>query len=161
MTSPYYITEHLQSTGEGVDTHQPTPVISGDDRLLRVPAFEEEVVVRKRPVQIGTAHISKRVHDNKTQRSVPVFSERMVVEHIPPDEYDEQAPSNPNEIILPPHSARTLADFWNLSQHRSPGAQSNGGREQQSPDLPPTKRCCSARRAQIAARLIRRRHGAR
>ena len=67
----YYIAERLQSTGESAETREPATTISGDDRLLRLPALEEEIVVHKRPVQLGTAHISKRVLETKTQRSVP------------------------------------------------------------------------------------------
>jgi uncharacterized protein (TIGR02271 family) len=66
-----------------------------------VPALEEEIHVRKRPVKLGTAHVSKRVQETKAQQSVPVFREPMVVEHIPPDQYNVQAPTNPNEIIVP------------------------------------------------------------
>lgn len=104
----HYILEEVH--GEPQDgaaiADEPTTVLDArelpqDDVVARMPVVEEQLIVRKQPVVRGKVHIRKSVETAEQHIALPVYHEEAIVEHIPPDQYDGMASSNPNEVIVP------------------------------------------------------------
>lgn len=72
-----------------------------EDLVLNMPIAHEELVVRKEPVVLGTIRVHKGVESEEQHVTVPVWHEEAILEHIPPDQYDRKAYTNPNEVIIP------------------------------------------------------------
>jgi uncharacterized protein (TIGR02271 family) len=75
--------------------------IPQDDTVLRMPVHEEQLLVRKQPVVLGKIRVHKGVEAVEQEVGVQLFHEEAIIEHVPPDQYDGLAPSNPNEVIIP------------------------------------------------------------
>jgi uncharacterized protein (TIGR02271 family) len=74
-------------TGEGVEQTQRTDLRGAqgarDERDIRVPVHEEELVAGKRAEEIGRVHISKDVVNQQETVSAPVTHEEVHVERVP------------------------------------------------------------------------------
>ncbi len=69
--------------------------------VLHIPLAAEELIARKQPIELGQIHVHKGVETAPQNLNVSVSHEEAVVEHIPVDQYDANAPTSPNEIIIP------------------------------------------------------------
>ena len=72
-----------------------------EDLVLSMPVAHEELVVRKEPIVLGTIRVHKSVETEEQHVTLPVWHEEAILEHIPPDQYDRKAYTNPNEVIIP------------------------------------------------------------
>jgi uncharacterized protein (TIGR02271 family) len=88
---------------EAVQVAQAAPGASAEasGEVLRIPLATEQLVARTQPVPLGNVHIHKGVETVEHRVTVPVRHEQVILEHIPPDQYDGQPPANPDEIIIP------------------------------------------------------------
>lgn len=68
---------------------------------VRVPVAEEQLVVQKRPVTLGTVHVHKSVEWSEQQLNVPYYRDEVVVEHLSPDAYHPDAADDPNVTVIP------------------------------------------------------------
>lgn len=71
------------------------------DETLRIPLVSEELIPRKHAVQLGNVHVHRGVETVPQSIDVQLYHEEAVIERIPPDQYDADAPRNPNEVIIP------------------------------------------------------------
>ncbi len=95
---------HYQTTPMGTATPSATP--SGewsgtDDDTLTIPLAAEELVAEKQPIVLGKVRVHKGVETVQQNLTVPVYHEEAIVEHIPVDQYDANAPTGPNDLIIP------------------------------------------------------------
>jgi len=74
--------------------------IEGDD-MLRIPLAAEELIAQKQPIVLGTVRVHKGIETVQQNMTVSVYHEEAIVEHIPVDQYDANAPSNPGDLIIP------------------------------------------------------------
>jgi len=74
---------------------------TGDDDTLRIPLAAEELMARKQAIVLGKVRVHKGVETVQQNLTVPVYHEEAIVEHIPVDQYDANAPTNPNDLIIP------------------------------------------------------------
>ena len=73
---------------------------TGDDTLT-IPLAAEELVAEKQPIVLGKVRVHKGVETVQQNLTVPVYHEEAIVEHIPVDQYDANAPTGPNDLIIP------------------------------------------------------------
>lgn len=85
----------------GASTDSASGETADEDLVLNMPIAHEELVVRKEPVVLGTIRVHKGVESEEQHVTVPVWHEEAILEHIPPDQYDRKAYTNPNEVIIP------------------------------------------------------------
>lgn len=78
-----------------------TTPTSDEAPVLTIPLVHEELVAQKRPAILGAVRVHKGVRTTEQHMSLPVFYEEAVIEHIAADQFDENAPKNPNEVIIP------------------------------------------------------------
>lgn len=74
---------------------------SADGDTLRIPLAAEELVAEKQTIVRGKVHVHKGVETVQQDMTVPVYHEEAIVEHIPVDQYDPNAPAGPNDLIIP------------------------------------------------------------
>lgn len=102
---PHYIMADQQPTASASEldlgASETQWAIPADDETLRIPLAAEELIAQKQAVVRGKVHVHKGVETVEQSFSVPVYHEEAVIEHISPDQYDGQAPLNPNETIIP------------------------------------------------------------
>ncbi|MCA1598562.1 MAG: YsnF/AvaK domain-containing protein, partial [Chloroflexi bacterium] len=90
--------EKTETTG----TATPSGEWSGaDDDTLTIPLAAEELVAEKQPIVLGKIRVHKGVETVQQNMTVPVYHEEAIVEHIPVDQYDANAPTRPNDLIIP------------------------------------------------------------
>jgi len=75
--------------------------VAEDEQTLRIPLAAEELIVAKQPISWGSVRVHKRVSSEEQSQSVSLYHEEAVIEHISPDQYDPNAPVNPDEVIVP------------------------------------------------------------
>ena len=95
---------HYQAAPTGTAMPQATP--SGEwtgtnDDTLTIPLAAEELVAEKQPIVLGKVRVHKGVETVQQDLTVPVYHEEAIVEHIPVDQYDANAPTGPNDLIIP------------------------------------------------------------
>ena len=100
-----YIFEGYVDEADTVGTARRTTAeewgIAEDEQTLRIPLAAEELIVAKQPISWGSVRVHKRVSSEEQSQSVSLYHEEAVIEHISPDQYDANAPVNPDEIIVP------------------------------------------------------------
>ncbi len=77
---------------------------------LRVPVLEEQLVVQTRQDEVGRVHVHKRVETVEQHLRAPVVREEVTVERIPADQYDANAPADPDETIIPVVEERLVVE---------------------------------------------------
>ncbi len=92
---------HYQVEQAGGMTPPAMPTAVEDDGTLRIPLAAEELVAQKQPIVLGKVRVHKGVETVQQNLTVPVYHEEAIVEHIPVDQYDPNAPSNPGDLIIP------------------------------------------------------------
>ena len=92
---------HYQVEQTGGTTPPAVPNSLEDDDTLRIPLAAEELVAQKQPIVLGTVRVHKGVETVQQNLTVPVYHEEAIVEHIPVDQYDANAPSAPGDLIIP------------------------------------------------------------
>ncbi len=77
---------------------------------LRVPVYEEELVVETRSHEMGHIRVHKSVETVEQQLTAPIVREEVTVERIPADQYDASAPANPDETVIPVVEERLVVE---------------------------------------------------
>jgi len=98
---------------EGVATATETPIrgsISDAGGELRVPVLEEELVVQTQSHELGRIRVHKRVETVEQHLTAPVVREEVTVERIPADQYDANAPADPDETVIPVVEERLVVE---------------------------------------------------
>lgn len=73
-----------------------------DDDTLRVPVYEEDLFVHKRPVVLGKIRVHKDVESEERTVALPVYHEETTIDRLPPEQFDPaQARKHPNEVYIP------------------------------------------------------------
>ena len=90
--------EKTETTGTATPSGEWT---GGDDDTLTIPLAAEELVAEKQPIVLGKIRVHKGVETVQQNMTVPVYHEEAIVEHIPVDQYDANAPTGPNDLIIP------------------------------------------------------------
>ena len=99
LAQPATPTDTTTTTTAPTDAAVPT---DDDDTVLKLPVYEEELVVRKHPVVLGKIRVHKDVEREERHVSLPVYHEETIIEHLSPDQFDPaQARKDPNDIYIP------------------------------------------------------------
>ncbi len=98
-----------EESGTAADT---TALGSGYDggSELRLPVYEEALVVQTRPQEIGRVRVHKTVETVEQQFTAPVVREEVTVERIPADQYDASAPADPDTTVIPVVEERLVVE---------------------------------------------------
>jgi uncharacterized protein (TIGR02271 family) len=100
-----YVAERLEQPVRrepaGAPAANEAPAANQDEVILRIPVAVEELVAQKRPVVRSIVHVHKGVAAVEERFTVPLYHEEAIIERIPLDHYDRNAPANPNEAIIP------------------------------------------------------------
>lgn len=101
----HYQSASMETTGIATTPTTPTTPSgewegTGDDTLT-IPLAAEELVAEKQPIVLGKVRVHKGVETVQQNMTVPVYHEEAIVEHIPVDQYDANAPVGPNDLIIP------------------------------------------------------------
>ena len=86
--------ERSASTARATAATEPVSTIS-------VPLAAEELVARRTPVRAGTVRLRKGVETAEQVVDVPVTRDEVIVEHIPPDQFDANATLGADELLIP------------------------------------------------------------
>jgi uncharacterized protein (TIGR02271 family) len=81
---------------------------SDAETVYRVPLREEELVAQTHTVQVGVVRLRKAVTAEEQTLSVPVMREEVMIEHIPADQFDPQAPLDPDVQVIPIYEERLV-----------------------------------------------------
>lgn len=77
---------------------------------LRVPVLEEHLVVETRQDEVGRIRVHKSVETVEQHLTAPVVREEVTVERIPADQYDANAPPDPDETVIPVVEERLVVE---------------------------------------------------
>jgi len=77
---------------------------------LRIPVFAEDMLVETRPVQRGIIRVHKNVETTEQRLTATLTHDDVIVERIPADQYDTNAPASPDETIIPVIEERLVVE---------------------------------------------------
>jgi len=73
-----------------------------DEPVLVVPVLEEELVIERRPVTLGSVHVHQRVETHDALVQASTAHEHVTLEHVPASAYDPIGPKDPDVVEVIP-----------------------------------------------------------
>lgn len=109
-----YTVVHLQvalsDLGHYLIEDQAGPVPDDATTVLRLPLAAEHLIAASRPVLRGTVHLHKGIEIEEQVLMVSLQDEEVTVERIPAEQFDANAPPDPDETIIPVIEERLVVE---------------------------------------------------
>jgi uncharacterized protein (TIGR02271 family) len=87
---------------------QASTLVGDGAQTIRVPLASEQLIATVRSTERGTIGIHKGVEAIERGTEVGVQAEDVEIEHLSPDQYDPNTPTQPDEWVIPVHEERLL-----------------------------------------------------